>query len=447
MTSSRTIPDEIHIIGAGIAGLALARILKHRGHPFRIFERRGEQAGYRYGVTIHPEAYTPFLRAAGIEEKVFRKAVVQRPYTLSGQSESSDGQPKVPSTQGTPIRARRDLLEDFLLPSDLISRESLKSFEPIEVDGRSGLRLHLTPSSKEKSQPEPTEVTSFFTVSAEGEHSELRKAFAPNAKLDVLPYAAYHGRRTVSPATFRELYASHFDDASNTISMHRDQARLQVEYIRPKEDEEEGANNNNNDDWTIRYTYSRPAHAANDPLYTPARAKDAAKTIPQPLISELDNLAPLPSPFAHAFDSGKIKAEHDAQQTGGSPRTSVLNWLMRTVSVSARDAEELARRNVVVVGNAAHAEPIVGGFGASAALLDAVELVEAIERFGVGREGVEAFYGGARGRWAEGVEESVRCIERMHHGERGSEQGRWEAAPSGVRYEGYKVLERSDAKM
>jgi len=425
--------EEVHIIGAGIAGLALARILKHRGIPFRIFERRGEQAAYRYGVTLHPEAYLPFVRASGIEEQVFHRAVLSKPLPLLRQGEATA---KASMPLGKTIRARRDLLEQFLLPSTTVTRGSLRAFASIEDKGHNGLKLQLEQSSHDPFSTCPTEVSSCFTVAAEGEHSSLRVKFAPNSKLNVLPYVAYHGRRSVSDEVFQKLYALHFTEQSNTITHHLHATRLQIEYIHPT---------SGSKDWTIRYTYSRPAkETTDDPLYLPNRSPSEAKQIPKALIFELDSLIKnnnLPEPFAHAFDSAQIHAEYDLQQAGQNPRTSVLNWLMRTVELQDRDLEDLAQRNVLLVGNAAHAEPILGGNGANAALVDAVELAEAIVRFGAGGDVVRGFYEGAKRRWREGVEESVRSIAAMHSESGSHREGSWDAAPEMARYEGYKIME------
>lgn len=433
MTSTRGKTEEINIIGAGIAGLALARILKHRGIPFRIFERRSEQAGYRYGVTLHPEAYLPFLRASGIEEKAFHRAVVAKPRLSSGQGATNAD---AHLALGKTIRAQRNLLEQFLQPSSVVTCASLKAFEPIDANGGGGVKLQFEHNARNgEPQSPPTETSSFFTVAAEGEHSLLRGAFAQNSKLKVLPYVVYHMRRTVHDSAFHKIYAPHFTEQTNTITHRLRNTRLQIEYVHP--------NPPNSKHWTIRSTYSRPARTTEDPLYLPDRNPSEAKTIPKALITELDDLKPLPEPFAHAFDSTEVHAEYNLQQAGQNPRTSVLNWLMRTVELTDSDLEDMTRWNVVLVGNAAHAEPILGGNGANAALVDAVELAEAIVRFGIGREAVQGFYKGAKDRWNMGVEESVRNIEGMHGGFEEYQEGRWATAPDMRDYDGYKIMEEN----
>jgi len=417
MPPSRS-PDEIHIIGAGIAGLALARILAHRNIPFHLFERRSPTAEHRYGVTLHPEAYTPFLRAIGTPEPVFLRAVAARPPTAPLPT-----QPPWPT-----FRARRDKLERFLLGETPVTRSALKALEPTtDAYGRPALTLRFEPSAHAPAE----EVTSTLTVGADGEHSTVRQALLPDtAPITVLPYAVYHFRRTVPDAVYRAIYAPALalaqlaDPHTKILSHYTGAARLQVECIA----------NATPATWTIRSTYSRRAHACApaDALYTPQRTPSEAQRVPtRALSAELATLRTpaLPTVFAHAFDP---------ELAGGG--ASVLNWLMRSVSVPGPELAGLASRGVVLVGNAAHAEPILGGRGANAALLDAVELAEVI----VQGYGVAAFYEAAAGRWRRGVLGAERGIARLHEGREG---GVWEGGPEAGRYDGFKVLEGRGGKM
>jgi 2-polyprenyl-6-methoxyphenol hydroxylase-like FAD-dependent oxidoreductase len=65
----------ISVVGAGIAGLPLARALRKYGIAATIYERKLSSHQHQYGITLHPWAYRPLLMALDIDEHTFRSRV------------------------------------------------------------------------------------------------------------------------------------------------------------------------------------------------------------------------------------------------------------------------------------------------------------------------------------------------------------------------------------
>jgi len=86
------------------------------------------------------------------------------------------------------------------------------------------------------------------------------------------------------------------------------------------------------------------------------------------------------------------------------------------VDVKTDELKELGKKNVVLAGDAVHAQPILGGDGANAAILDGIELAEVLSEKGVTSDAFDAFYDRAYPRWVDGVEKSEEEIACLHWG-------------------------------
>jgi 2-polyprenyl-6-methoxyphenol hydroxylase-like FAD-dependent oxidoreductase len=120
------------------------------------------------------------------------------------------------------------------------------------------------------------------------------------------------------------------------------------------------------------------------------------------LFDELGSLQNLAPPFSDLFDPSKVRDDR------------LLHWLMRTVVLEKRDIEGLASQGIVLIGDAAHATPILGGEGAQTAILDAIALGEAISSEGVQGAAKFAQQRAESGAWVEAVENSKKQIAAMH---------------------------------
>lgn len=388
MPTART---PITIIGAGLSALPLARCLAARNIPFTLHDKSSSPPRNDYGITLLPSAFRPFLRAVNIPESSFRAAVAIDTSTHATAASDLSTAPD----PDTPLRAHRARLEAFLR-ADLPIQQSHALASAIPLPSGTGLRLTFA---------DDTTHDSPLTVAADGEHSTLRAALAPSTRPTILAYAAYHGKRTIPIADYDALYRPLFTDPStNLASTHAGPARLQLETISVDRDAGEA---------TIRYTYSRPAHTTSsssdqdtDPLFTPNRSKDAAKQVPAALYTEIAALplSTLPPAYAHAFDPTTLRTLRQ------------LNWLMRSFALPRGAAGALLAHGVVAIGAAAHTEPILGGYGANGALVDAVALADALTdaRPGEEREALGKYVETRREAWGKGSEEAGVRIAELH---------------------------------
>lgn len=380
--------SKVSIIGAGISGLVLGRALKQQGIKTCVFEKaRQSNNRNNYAITLYEKSYRPLLKLLNLEENAFRRKVAVGTHRGQGK-ETEAGREE----GGGPLRANRARLEGLLTEGvDVKFEHELQNFESlpgsVELKFRRGGARHSSP----------------IIVGADGPHSFLRQKILPEegaASLKVLPFATYNGKRTISAQEWEGLKGE-FEEAGTGVIEHRESSSsspllLQISLSNISEDD---------GSVLLSYTFSRPALShldKEDALYRPHRSKDEAQTTPQALFSELAALqSTLPEPFRSVFDPEAVEKDR------------LLNWLQRSLHLDPLSSEPLlkaAGEGIVLMGDAVHAEPILGGQGANEAILDAMELAEVIARDGKLRE----FYERRAGEWQRSVKQSEEKIAQMH---------------------------------
>lgn len=141
----------------------------------------------------------------------------------------------------------------------------------------------------------------------------------------------------------------------------------------------------------VEYTYSRPARQ-NDPLHKPDRPILGAIDIPEEFYAELQQLKNLGQVYKEMFDVTKVRQDR------------VLHWLMRSTLCTEQEIKDLTDRGILLMGDAVHAMPILGGEGGNNAMKDGIELAEHLATYGP--QGIKTFSSARYGRWMKGVEES-----------------------------------------
>ena len=365
-------PPQISIIGAGLSGLVLGRCLLQHGIRSIIYEKDPARSGlarYGYGITLQSSAYAPLLKYLDLDDQeIQRRLAVDSAVSGAGRLSSKE-------SGDAEFRANRQRLEQLLREGLDIRWEhpltGIKSESSTNIlDFRNA---HQTKSS--------------VVVSAEGPHSEIRKHISPSTDFRILPYAVYNGKRRLARETFDKEYSPHMKHA--TVIERRDSQKLMQISI----------NNRTNEMVSISYTYSRPARQS-DPIFNPDRPNSGAKDIPQALFDEVAALENLQGPFKDVFDAEKMRQDR------------LLNWLMRSVMVGRQGLEEAAGKGILLMGDAAHSSPILGGNGANAAIRDGIELADFIAEHGM--KGLRKFYEDRYELWRKDVEASERRLSNMH---------------------------------
>jgi 2-polyprenyl-6-methoxyphenol hydroxylase-like FAD-dependent oxidoreductase len=325
----------ISIIGAGLSGLTLSRCLKSHGIPATLYERTYSPAQHGYGITLYASTYTPLLKVLGVDERAFKRRVAV--------DAGVGGYGRISENRGQCFRANRGKLEAWLREGLDVRWEH--ALENVERGTGSGTTTSHFANGEE--------VESDVVVGADGIHSAIRRAVLPDSQLAILPYVVYNGKRKIDRAEFEEKIAPHLK-GENVVNGRKGDARVTV-----------SVNDYTEDKVSVSWTHSRPSRGMGDSLHQPGRGLSGATIIPDELFHELDALD-LPQPFATTFEPQMLRKDR------------ILHWLMRTALVPKAELQDLARDGIVLMGDAAHAQPIVGGNGANEAISDAVSLAKRI---------------------------------------------------------------------
>lgn len=283
---------------------------------------------------------------------------------------------------GDAFRCHRGRLENLLRQGLSIQWEHKLT----EVQFASGSQGHgsLCSASFENG----SKVDTSCIVSCEGVHSIARQNLSSTSKPQILPYATFNGSRRLSLDEYNQTIRPHINDKAKLVR-HNGDAYLEI-----------AINDVTSSRVTISYTYSRPAKEAADPLYRPERPISGATDMPEEFFTEIDGLNGLESPFKEIFDAQRIREDR------------LLNWLMRCVALDESELIRLSQNGVVLIGDAAHAVPILGGQGAQVAIKDGIDLADFIADNGV--EDLAAFARSRIGLWSSAVDDSKKAIAELH---------------------------------
>ncbi|KAL2357158.1 hypothetical protein BJ546DRAFT_836803 [Cryomyces antarcticus] len=367
----------IAIIGAGLGGLTLGRCLKQKDIPFTIYEKAASPSRHSYGITLCGWSYQPLLQALKVDEHAFRHLTSVDRFEGTIGHISRTSLVFTMDSDASASRVHRGRFESFL-------REGLDIKHGYEL-----IKLELSQQNVTGSFHNGHQIEGCLLVGADGVHSQVRKTCLPECQPNVFPFVVFNGRRRLSRDIFQDLYEPHMGEA-NLLETLVNNVLLQISV----NDRRAGDEN-----VEISYTFSRSA-ISQDPLHRPDRAVNGATDIPEEFYAEVEALPNLPQPFADAFDMQKVRQER------------LLHWLMRGSLTPRDDLERLAEQSVILMGDAAHAMPIIGGDGGNAVIEDAVTLAEWIADNGT--EDISRYYETRYRRWRSLVDGSARRLAEMH---------------------------------
>ena len=365
----------ITIVGAGLAGLTLGRCLRQHGLTAVVLERLSSSPRYNYGVTLHSWAFQPLLSVLQVDESSFKeKLAIDSTRRGIGQAAGVKLAPGIETDAGT-FRCHRGRLEKFLQEG-----QDIRWAHTVQ-DVKASSESIVVQLKDEK----PFEAK--ILIAADGPHSQTRKSLVPSIELEVLPYVVFNGKRRILNTEYQELLALEMRNQTVIQCRHNDiLLEISVNDYLPKEVD-------------ISYSYSRPA-SRQDQIHKPDRDIPMATDIPQEFYQELGELKELSQAFSTIFDPKMVR------------RDRVLHWLMRSTLGNPEELKNLADRGVLLIGDAVHAMPILGGEGANNAMRDGVELAHHIAQHGT--ENLQAFTDARYNAWKEGVSESKKKLEEMH---------------------------------
>jgi 2-polyprenyl-6-methoxyphenol hydroxylase-like FAD-dependent oxidoreductase len=364
----------ISIVGAGIGGLTLGRCLLQRGIRAVLYEKAPSSPRHTYAITLQPTSYRSLLKVLNIEESTFKSRVAVDA-GIDGSGNINTQGYGYRNLEASSFRVHRGKFEELLREGlDIRWEHTLESVKP---HGSPTLRFANGVSA-----------TSDVVIGVEGPHSVIRRQLLPSENPDILPYVAFNGKRRVPREAFNDVYATAFKDTS-VVEVRLGDVVLNISI-----------NEANEEQVGISWIYSRPARGSSDALHKPNRPKAAAKDIPQDFFTEVQELKGLSQPFIDVFDAGKLRNER------------ILHWLMRSILVSKDKLKELGQKKIVLMGDAAHAEQIIGGGGANGAIRDGETLAEWIAEEGTSN--LASWYDETYLSWQEGQVESQTSIAGIH---------------------------------
>ena len=341
------------------------------GIPSRIFDKRFQRQETSRSVTLRPWAYEPLAKVLGKDHQ---------------QLEEKDQIPDSRMSDG--MCCPQNQIEDSLFEDlhveynhELSCIEELKS-------RMHRLRFTEVPVCAD------TIISSQLTIGADGVHSGVRRALLPEVKPKILTYVVYYGSRQMKARDYKHDIAPHmrypamFQFRKETQTLLRIIPCLSTSLL------------NDDGDVHVKYTYSRPAHS-DDPLFKPNREDWEAHYIPNEFYSEIEGLKDLGPVFGNIFHPQKVRQD------------KLLNWLMRSLLVPLEKLQELADQGILLIGDAAHAMPILGSEGANWAFSDAIDLTYYLADNALPR--LRNFYENRYPDWEQAVSESEERLFEMHN--------------------------------
>ncbi len=349
-SSSQATYSPVLIIGAGLAGLALASVLEANNVPYLLFESASRDSPSQgYGITMRSWAYEPLLDLlpkqpldgmGSNQYSYFQKAVasdaaigglgaidtkLRDAYTgqilldLSPPSSTSDSEMK----SGPPhFRANRGRIRSWFLsrldPSHLKFGWKLQDVHHKDA-GSVVARFHVGDSQAE------IDVIGEVLVAADGVHSSVRRQLLPDVSPAVLESIVYNGDRTIPRSEFDQKFAPHIE-GKNVIAGAADDAFMGLSVKNITQGKAQ-----------ISWTYSRPG--SND-----------GKSYSQGQMQ-----TDLAAAIAEKFGKSNGSAEPFRTLLTETNRDHLYCWPMRSVRTSEEELTKATDAGVVLIGDAVHA--------------------------------------------------------------------------------------------
>ncbi|KAL8817228.1 MAG: hypothetical protein Q9223_003895 [Gallowayella weberi] len=379
MTVPVPLSKPILIIGAGISGLATARLLTEHQIPNIVFEASSTDRGQGYAISLHEWAFKPLLADLGNLPIIQLQKAVAPDRQIGGlgwidqaMRDVSTGETLMAPDHERPevgceeqpvvFRSNRNALRQWLCD---VGEE--------EIDVRYEHKLKSFSGSLRNVKAEFEHGAVFegsMIIAADGLHSTVRKILLPHITPEVLPAVVFHGDLRLSRSDFDKLLRPHMQPSgspslSNILAGVGDSFNtpITISNITPSKIH-------------LDWSYSRAVRGPDDTLFNPTRTVQEAKVVPEELLKEIGGRT-MASPFREIISVEGIRER------------GCYNWLSCSVFVPRDDGlRKGLEKGVVFMGDSAHAMPIFGGEGGNHALLDAVEFVRELVG-SVGKEGLE----------------------------------------------------------
>lgn len=369
-------PPAVRIIGGGLSGLVLGQCLLRRNIPAIIYEKSKENpTRNNYGITIESNVWEKLYTALPMDtEYLEQRVAVVHPSTAAridtGQS--------IRVNKAALMRALQDRLD-------------------IRWDAQIRRLSSNTGDRQLSADAGQSEIGPGIVVGADGVHSTVRETLGlkPSAfETKTLPYVVFNGKRRLPFDDLENGLQKCFDHPDGIVHL-QGTARLSIKADFWDAEKDMAG---------ISYTLSRPATGNDDALLK--RSVRDAEALASRFADEVGALDQLPEPFLQAFDVEAMKNDR------------LLHWLMRSSLLEdVPKPHSPMWRGVALMGDAVHAQPIVGGRGANTAILDALELAKHVRS--ADYMGTAAYVHARVEAWREDQAKAEQAIHELHASDAG----------------------------
>ncbi|KAI1098428.1 FAD-dependent monooxygenase [Jackrogersella minutella] len=384
--------NPILIIGAGISGLAAGRLLTNHGIPNIIFEASRPERSQGFSISLREWGYGALLSALGdLPLRDLTRGVA--PDRHLGGSGWIDQALRDNTTGELLVEPEKDLKQNIVRANRVALIEWMKDCGEEELDVRHGHALKSFHGEIGNITAEFENGATYhgaLLLACDGVHSKVRSLILPELKPDIVPVVVFHGEFTLTKDEF-DAVIKPLAGKSNILAGVGDGFNTPITLC-----------NLDKHHAHLDWSYSRPVHGDNDPLFRPNITPEEAKQIPQALLDEVAtrNLA---EPWSKYINPEAMKDQR------------VFNWLSRCVFTTREDVDATMKSGVVFLGDSWHAMPIFGGEGGNHAMVDSIELVQAVvDSNGDLAKAVEEYYSVAFKRCAEAVKRSRQRFFVLH---------------------------------
>lgn len=381
----------IIIVGAGMAGVTLARSLASRDIPFRIFDQQAEYKNQGFGLTLRADTTQKLLPLLGLEEQAFGTSVavdrrMGKTNTFLVDLESGARFAAASFKEGASTRDWRT------------NRERLRRIILGGVAGRVEYGCKMASFASTSTGVKVVfengmEVEGTVLVAADGVHSSIRSKLLPQCVPQDWDGVMLNGTCRFGVAEWDEKIKPHIGDAA-VYPGFGDQKVLAITIYDANWDPVEGFVD-------VSWGYSRRRRVGHDPLFVRYADRSFDKAIaPEAFWDEIAALpGDLVEPFRTVFKGMRERGDR------------TIHHQLVSLLVPKEDLlDKLHSGRVVFIGDAVHDWSNHAGTAANAAIQDALALGEVLEA----KRGLEAYYEERYPAWLRSYEKNGEDFQALH---------------------------------